>query len=74
MSNLWKQFQSLIDKDATQIATITETDGTTSKVELLSGDPLSVLGTGEIGSKVYIKGGEIIQQAGELTQHNMILY
>jgi len=74
MANIWKQFESLLDKPATQIATIKETDGSVSKVELLSGDSLRVIGTGTLESKVYIKDGEIIQQAGALTQHNMTLY
>jgi hypothetical protein len=74
MANIWKQFESLLDKPATQIATIKETDDTTSKVELLSGDSLRVIGVGAIDSKVYIKDGEIIQQAGSLVQHDMVLY
>lgn len=74
MSNVWKQFQSLIDKEVMQVATITATDGTNSTVELLSGDPLRVRGTGSVGNKVYIKGGEIIQAAGEMEQFDMVLY
>lgn len=74
MNNVWTQFQKLVGKDVTQVATVTSTDGETSTVELLSGDPLRVIGTAEVGKKVYIKGGEIIQTAGELEQFNMILY
>jgi hypothetical protein len=43
-------------------------------VELLSGDYLKVRGTGTVGSKVYVKGGEIVQEAGTLQQYNMVLY
>lgn len=74
MNNVWTQFQKLVGKDVTQVATVTNTDGETSTVELLSGDPLRVIGTAEVGTKVYIKGGEIIQTAGDLEQFNMILY
>jgi hypothetical protein len=74
MANIWKQFEQLLDKDVTQIATVTSTDGSTSVVELLSGDPLKVRGTGPVGDKVYIRGGEIIQQAGTLQQFDMVLY
>ncbi|MDI3326786.1 hypothetical protein QKW35_20610 [Pontibacterium granulatum] len=74
MANLWKQFESLIDKDVTQLATITATNGTTSTVQLLSGDTLKVTGTGTPGSKVFIKGGEIKQAAPNLTEHTMTLY
>lgn len=74
MPNLWKQFEDLLDRPATQIATLNSTDGTTSTVELLSGDLLKVRGTGTVGNKVYINDGEIIQEAGSLVPHNMILY
>ena len=50
------------------------TDGTETTVELLSGDRLQVIGTGTVGGKVYIKGGEIKRAAPTLPQHNMILY
>jgi hypothetical protein len=35
---------------------------------------LKVRGTGTVGSKVYVKGGEIVQEAGTLQQYNMVLY
>lgn len=74
MPNIWTQFKSLIPEDVTLVATVSSTDGATSTVELLSGDMLSVRGTGTINAKVYIKGGEIIQEVGTLNQYNMILY
>lgn len=74
MSNIWTQFENLLEKDSTQIATIISTDGTESTVELLSGDRLKVTGTGTTGEAVYIKGGEIKQTAPTLPQYNMILY
>ena len=74
MPNLWTQFESLLDKDSTEIAEVISTDGTETTVELLSGDRLKVIGTGTVGGKVYIKGGEIKRAAPTLPQHNMILY
>lgn len=74
MANIWKQFESLLDKETTQIATVTTTDGHTSVVSLLSGDPLKVRGTANIGSQVYIRAGTIIGEAGALQQFNMTLY
>lgn len=74
MSNLWTQFENLLEKDSTEIATIVSINGTESTVELLSGDRLKVIGVGIVGGKVYIKGGEIKRAAPTLTQHNMILY
>ena len=74
MPNIWTQFKSLIPEDVTLVATVSSTNGATSTVELLSGDMLAVRGTGTVGGKVYVRGGEIIQEAGTLTQYNMILY
>lgn len=74
MSNIWTQFKGLLDVNATQVATINSTDGETSIVELLNGDTIKVLGTGSVGVKVYIRGGEIIQAAGTLTQYDLTLY
>ena len=74
MPNLWTQFENLLESDRTEIATVISTDGTETTVELLSGDRLRVLGTGSVGGKVYIKGGEITRSAPALPQHNMILY
>lgn len=74
MPNIWTQFKSLIPEDVTLVATVTSTDGSTSTVELLSGDMLKVRGTGTVGAKVYIQGGEIIQEAGNLQQYDMVLY
>ncbi|WP_296057604.1 hypothetical protein [uncultured Amphritea sp.] len=45
MSDVWTQFESLLEKDSTQIATIISTDGTESVVELLSGDRVKIIGT-----------------------------
>jgi hypothetical protein len=74
MSNVWTQFENLLEKDTTQIATIISSNGTTTTVELLSGDRLKVIGTGAEGTVIYIKGGEIKQQAPSLARHNMVLY
>lgn len=74
MPNIWTEFAKLIDKDQTYVATISNTDGTNSTVELLSGDMLKVRGTGTVGNRVYVRGGEIVQAAGALTQYDMILY
>ena len=74
MPNIWKQFESLLDNDSTQIATIRSTTGTTSIIELLTGDQLKVRGTGAVGGKVYIKAGEIKEAAPNLAEYAMILY
>lgn len=74
MSNIWRQFQSLLETDSTQIATVLSTDGQRSTVELLSGDTVRVSGTGSVGGRVYIKGQLITEQAPNLPTYNMVLY
>lgn len=74
MSNVWRQFQSLLETDSTQIATVLNTDGQRSTVELLSGDTVRVSGTGTPGNRVYIKGQQITEQAPNLPTYNMVLY
>ncbi|MFN3882954.1 MAG: hypothetical protein ACK4L8_16155 [Nitrincola lacisaponensis] len=74
MANVWQQFQSLLETESTQIATVITTDGQRSTVELLSGDTVRVTGTGAPGSRVYIKGMQITEQAPNLPSYNMILF
>lgn len=74
MTNVWKQFESLLDKESLQIATLLSTDGQRSTVELLSGDNLRVSGTGTVGGKVYIKGQQIVEEAPNLPTYNMTLF
>lgn len=76
--NIWKQFESLLEKDTTIVATVVSITSTKATVELLSGDRMNVLpgNTGaSTGDMVYIKGGEIIQKASApLPRHDLILY
>ncbi len=76
MANIWKQFESLLEKDVTQVVEVVSVNPGSITVELLSGDRLNVRpGIGAAtGEMVYIKGGEIIQKAPSLTRHDLILY
>lgn len=74
MANIWKQFENLLEKDTTQIATLIDTDGQRSTVEFMSGERARVTGTGTPGSKVFIKGQEIKEEAPSLPTFNMTLY
>ena len=77
MANIWKQFESLLQKDATQVAEVVAVNPNTVTVELLSGERLSVRPSTEglaPGDMVYIKGGEVIQKAPTLPRHDLILY
>lgn len=78
MANIWKQFESLLEKDSTMVALVVSTTSTNVKVELLSGDRMNVLPGSDgasPGDMVYIKGGQIIQKApAPLPRHDLILY
>lgn len=74
MANIWKQFEDLLEKDTTQVATVLNTDGQRSQVELLSGEVFRVTGTAEPGSRVYIKGQRIEAAAPNMPAFNLILY
>lgn len=77
MANIWKQFEDLLQKDATQVAEVVSVNPNSVTVELLSGDRLNVrsgIDATSPGETVYVKGGEIIQKGDPLPRHDMILY
>lgn len=74
MPNVWKQFENLLEKDTTQLATLIDTDGQRSTVEFMNGERARVTGTGTLGAKVFIKGQEIKQEAQSLPVFNVILF
>lgn len=76
MANPWAGFQNLIDKDAITVGEIDSVNPSekTSVIVLLGGDYLKVRGTGTVGNKVIIKGGEIIQDIGAMPQYDEMLY
>ncbi len=75
--NIWKQFENLLERDATLVAEVVSVNPSNVTVELLSGDRLNVRPGGveaAAGEMIYIKGGEVIQKAPSLTRHDLILY
>ncbi|WP_131667366.1 hypothetical protein [Psychrobacter pygoscelis] len=68
MGNLWKLFTDATRGDAQQIATVRDRTETKYTVEMSSGNYTDVQGQGsyETGSKVFIKGSQIIGQAPNL--------
>ncbi len=67
--NIWQLFKQLTDTGSQQLATVTVRNGTTSyTVQMASGNYVDVVGKGafEVGSKVFIKDGEITMQAPSL--------
>ncbi|WP_010325190.1 hypothetical protein [Marinobacterium stanieri] len=77
MANIWKQFEDLLQKDATQVAEVVAVNPNSVTVELLSGDRLNVRAAGidvAATDMVYIKGGVISEKAPVLPRHDLILY
>ena len=74
MPNVWKQFESLLEKETTQMATLISTDGQRSVVEFLNGETARVVGTANPGAKVLIKGQEIKEEAPSLPVYTMTLF
>lgn len=71
--NLWQLFKQLTDGEAKQLATVVSRSGTNYTVQMAGGNMVDVVGQGafEIDSKVFIKGGQIVGQAPDLTYFEM---
>lgn len=71
--NVWVSFKEILPKDPMLVGTLTSTDGTTSLMTLLDGGVLRVRGTGVATQKYYIRSGEIVSEAPDLTQYEIVL-
>jgi len=68
MTNTFNQFQNLLGKQSTEVVTITSVGSDTSQATTLSGQTVTVIGTSvSAGQKAFVRGGEIIRQAPNLT-------
>jgi len=69
MSNLYRQFLSLIPRDALLIGTVlAHNDDGTSDVELPGAQAIRVRGQSvPVGQNAFVRGGEIIGEAPNLT-------
>jgi hypothetical protein len=77
MANIWKQFENLLEKDATLVAEVISINPNNVTVELLSGDRVNVRDGGvgvAAGEMVFIRGGEVLQKTQALPRHDLILY
>jgi len=77
MANIWKQFENLLEKDATLVAEVISINPSNVTVELLSGDRVNVRkGADDLapGEMVFVRGGEIVQKTEPLPRQNLILY
>ena len=74
-TNLWSQFKELLPSDALQIGTVREIDGDRSRIELPDGAFVWVAGsTVPVGSGCYFQGGRVVEEAQNLTVHNLTIY
>jgi|GEM_PF-1234433 len=71
--NSWVMFNELLPKDPMLVTTLSNTDGTTSLMTLIDGGVVRVRGTGTVGNKYYIRSGEIISEAPNLAQSEIVL-
>ncbi len=72
-TNLFTRFDRLLAKEPMAVVTVlaVNTDGT-STVETYAGGVMKVLGTGvSVGSKAYIRDGEIRGEAPSLTYYEL---
>ncbi len=71
--NAWVAFNELLPKQPMLVGELTSTDGVTSAIALLDAGVVRVRGTGAIGNKYYIRSGEIVSEAPDLNQYNIVL-
>ncbi len=69
MTNIYNRFQSLVGRDSITVVTITSNNGDgTSNATTLSGDSITIKGeTVTTGNNAFIRDGEIIRSAPNLT-------
>lgn len=71
--NTWAAFSELLPQDPMLVATLSSTDGTTALMTMLDLGIVRVRGTGVVGSKYYIRSGEIVSAAPDLTLSNIVI-
>jgi hypothetical protein len=71
--NQWTLFKDLLPRDPLLVATLVETDGTTSLMTLLDGGVIRVRGAGTVGGKYYIRAGKIDGEAPNMVQNDVII-
>lgn len=68
MSNSYNRFKSLVGGQSTDVVTIVSVGSDTSEATTLAGDTVTVIGTSvTAGQKAFVRNGEIIRQAPNLT-------
>ena len=71
--NTWAIFKELLPRDPLLVATLVETDGTTSLMSLLDNGVVRVRGTGTVDNKYYIRSGRIDGDAPSMTQSEIVI-
>jgi hypothetical protein len=69
MTNTFNRFQTLLGKESTDVVEITALNANgTSQALTLSGSAITIKGESvAVGQKAFVRGGEIIRQAPNLT-------
>jgi len=67
--NLWQLFKNITEQGAKQLATVIDRQGSNYTVTMQGGGNTIVQSSAayEIGSKVFIRDGQIVDQAPDLT-------
>lgn len=66
MSNLFKQFERLLPRQAAQVGDVVTVHADGVTVELPTGALVRVRGEAEVGDRVYIRGGAVDGPAPDL--------
>lgn len=74
MTNIWKQFESLLPDTPKFFATIAAVETGRVRVETPSGGTLFALGTGTVGEKVWVQDGKVVGEAADLVHYDIELY
>lgn len=66
MPSIFQRFKALLPTYPLSVATVVETDGSTSAVEVPGGRRMVARGTAPVGAKVFIQDGVIQGEAPDL--------
>lgn len=70
MPSIFQRFKALLPTYPLSVATVIETDGSTSTVSLPGGQQVLVRGTSAVGTTVFVQDGVIQSEAPDLPLHS----
>jgi len=76
MANLWKQFESLLPRSKQVIGKLISNngDGFTCTIQLLSGNNITVIGSGDVNTTYLVVNGVLDRAMENKTIFNEIIY